>query len=62
MQLGRIILLLHGESRALIKKKWLTKIFVTGDVLSFFLQAGGEYNYYILYKSIGKNRALIHVT
>ncbi|KAK3303867.1 RTA1 protein [Chaetomium strumarium] len=41
MQLGRIILLLHGESRALIKKKWLTKIFVTGDVLSFFLQAGG---------------------
>jgi hypothetical protein len=34
---------LDGESRALIKKKWLTKIFVTGDVLSFLLQAGGEY-------------------
>jgi hypothetical protein len=43
MQLGRIILLLHGESRALIKKKWLTKIFVAGDVLSFILQGGGEY-------------------
>jgi hypothetical protein len=42
MQLGRIILLLDGESRALIKKRWLTKIFVTGDILSFFLQAGGE--------------------
>ncbi|KAK0721773.1 RTA1 like protein-domain-containing protein [Lasiosphaeria miniovina] len=41
MQLGRIIVLLHGESRALIRKQWLTKIFVTGDVLSFVLQGGG---------------------
>ncbi|KAL2126588.1 hypothetical protein VTI74DRAFT_574 [Chaetomium olivicolor] len=41
MQLGRIITLLQGESRALIRKKWLTKIFVTGDVLSFVLQGGG---------------------
>ena len=41
MQLGRIIMLVHGESRALIRKKWLTKIFVTGDVLSFVLQGGG---------------------
>lgn len=41
MQLGRIIMLLHGESRALIRKQWLTKIFVTGDVLSFVLQGGG---------------------
>ncbi len=41
MQLGRVIMLLHGESRALIRKQWLTKIFVTGDVLSFVLQGGG---------------------
>jgi hypothetical protein len=41
MQLGRIIMLLQGESRAPIRKKWLTKIFVTGDVLSFVLQGGG---------------------
>ncbi|KAH6840591.1 RTA1 protein [Chaetomium sp. MPI-CAGE-AT-0009] len=41
MQLGRIIMLVNGESRALIRKKWLTKIFVTGDVLSFVLQGGG---------------------
>jgi len=44
MQLGRIIILLQGESRALIRKKWLTKIFVIGDVLSFVLQGGGTYS------------------
>ncbi|KAH7378030.1 RTA1 protein [Cadophora sp. MPI-SDFR-AT-0126] len=41
MELSRIIILVDGESRALIKKKWLTKIFVIGDVLSFFIQGGG---------------------
>ncbi|KAE8391655.1 RTA1 like protein-domain-containing protein [Aspergillus alliaceus] len=38
MFLGRIILVLQAESHALLKRKWLTKIFVTGDVLSFLLQ------------------------
>ncbi|KAF7588620.1 hypothetical protein BBP40_005458 [Aspergillus hancockii] len=41
MLLGRIILVLQAESYALLKKKWLTKIFVTGDVLSFLLQGAG---------------------
>ncbi|KAF7171505.1 hypothetical protein CNMCM5623_003833 [Aspergillus felis] len=41
MFLGRIILVLQAESHALMKKKWLTKVFVTGDVLSFFLQGAG---------------------
>ncbi|KAK9320289.1 RTA1 like protein-domain-containing protein [Lipomyces orientalis] len=41
MELGRIIFLVNGESRSLIKRKWLTKTFVTGDVLSFLMQAGG---------------------
>ncbi|KAJ8071191.1 hypothetical protein OCU04_001529 [Sclerotinia nivalis] len=41
MELSRIIILVNGESHALIKKKWLTKIFVIGDVLSFFIQGGG---------------------
>ncbi|KAL3469514.1 RTA1 like protein-domain-containing protein [Aspergillus californicus] len=41
MFLGRIILVLQAESHALLKKKWLTKIFVTGDVLSFLLQGAG---------------------
>lgn len=39
--LGRIILLLQAESHALLGRKWLTKIFVTGDVLSFLLQGAG---------------------
>ncbi|KFY74336.1 hypothetical protein V499_05647 [Pseudogymnoascus sp. VKM F-103] len=41
MELSRIILLVDGESHALIKKKWLTKIFVCGDVASFLIQGGG---------------------
>jgi hypothetical protein len=39
--LGRIILLVDGEQHSLIRQKWLTKIFVTGDVISFLVQAGG---------------------
>ncbi|KAH7368396.1 RTA1 protein [Plectosphaerella cucumerina] len=41
MQLGRIIRLVHGESRVRIPQKWMTKIFVIGDLLSFVLQGGG---------------------
>ncbi|KAF2472796.1 RTA1-domain-containing protein [Lindgomyces ingoldianus] len=39
--LGRIILLVDGERYSLIRHKWLTKVFVTGDVLSFLVQGGG---------------------
>ena len=42
MLLGRIILILRAESHAILSKKWLTKIFVTGDVLSFVLQGAGK--------------------
>ena len=41
MLLGRVILVLQAESHAILKKKWLTKIFVTGDVMSFLLQGAG---------------------
>ncbi|KAL0935466.1 RTA1 domain protein [Colletotrichum truncatum] len=41
MILGRIILLTDGEQHALIKRRWLTKIFVAGDVLSLLLQSSG---------------------
>ncbi|VUC25079.1 unnamed protein product [Clonostachys rosea] len=41
MELGRIMTLVRGEDRALIRKAWLTKAFVGGDILSFFLQGGG---------------------
>lgn len=35
MFLGRISLVLEAENSALLKRKWLTNVFVTGDVLSF---------------------------
>lgn len=41
MLLGRIILAIDGESRSMISKKWLTKLFILGDVLSFLLQGSG---------------------
>ncbi|KAL0254927.1 hypothetical protein SLS55_009451 [Diplodia seriata] len=41
MILGRIILVTDGEQHSLIRQKWLTKVFVTGDVISFLVQAGG---------------------
>lgn len=40
--LGRIIIMVDGERYSLIRQKWLTKIFVCGDVLSFLLQGAGE--------------------
>lgn len=42
MGFGRIILLVDGEVHSLVKKKWLTKLFVFGDVLSFVVQAIGK--------------------
>ncbi|KAJ5715765.1 uncharacterized protein N7483_012946 [Penicillium malachiteum] len=41
MTLGRIILMVEAEKLAVIKFKWLTAIFVCGDVLSFLMQASG---------------------
>lgn len=41
MILGRIIRLTDGEAHSMIRTRWLTAIFVTGDVLSFFVQSGG---------------------
>ncbi|KAH7122075.1 RTA1 like protein-domain-containing protein [Dactylonectria estremocensis] len=41
MILGRIILVVDGESYSPIRRVWLTKLFVLGDVLSFCLQGAG---------------------
>ena len=42
--LGRIILMTDGERYSLVRQKWLTKIFVAGDVLSFLMQGSGASN------------------
>ncbi|MCJ1397702.1 hypothetical protein MMC11_000898 [Xylographa trunciseda] len=41
MQLGRIVLATKGEKYSLIRRTWLTKVFVMGDVLAFSVQAAG---------------------
>ncbi|KAL5363842.1 RTA1-domain-containing protein [Aspergillus floccosus] len=41
MILGRIIQLTDGDSRSVIRGRWITRIFVIGDVVSFLAQAGG---------------------
>ncbi|KAE8343242.1 hypothetical protein BDV24DRAFT_172994 [Aspergillus arachidicola] len=41
MTLGRIITMLQAEQYSVIPLRWLTKIFVAGDVLSFLMQASG---------------------
>lgn len=41
MELGRIITLVDGEHHSIIKKRWLTKTFVCGDIVSFLMQSGG---------------------
>lgn len=42
MVLGRIISFLKAEHLSYVPVKWMTKIFVAGDVLSFILQAAGK--------------------
>ncbi|PLN80227.1 RTA1 like protein [Aspergillus taichungensis] len=41
MTLGRLIRYLGAESQSLIPTKWLTKIFLVGDVVAFLMQAAG---------------------
>ena len=42
MVLGYIILAVEGERHSMIKEKFLTKIFVIGDIFSFMIQSTGE--------------------
>lgn len=41
MELGRIVLMINGDKALFVRRTWSTKIFVTGDVICFLLQAGG---------------------
>lgn len=50
MILGRIIGCLHAEHLSFIPVRWLTKIFVFGDILSFAFQCIGELNHYGKYR------------
>ncbi|OIW34302.1 RTA1-domain-containing protein [Coniochaeta ligniaria NRRL 30616] len=41
MVLGRLIRSVQAERYSIIPPRWLTKVFVAGDVASFFIQGGG---------------------
>ncbi|KAK5124919.1 hypothetical protein LTR85_001109 [Meristemomyces frigidus] len=41
MELSRIVLMVGGDKALFIRRTWLTKIFVIGDVVSFLAQCGG---------------------
>ncbi|KAL4993373.1 RTA1 like protein [Aspergillus recurvatus] len=41
MVLGRLIRFLRAEELSLVSVRWMTKIFVTGDVIAFVMQAAG---------------------
>ncbi|KAJ5753216.1 hypothetical protein N7520_010133 [Penicillium odoratum] len=41
MVLGRLVSYLHAEHLSLVPVKWMTKIFVAGDVFSFMMQSAG---------------------
>ncbi|OJJ00730.1 hypothetical protein ASPVEDRAFT_40263 [Aspergillus versicolor CBS 583.65] len=41
MVLGRLMIHLDAQKLSLVRVSWMTKIFVTGDVISFLMQCGG---------------------
>lgn len=41
MVLGRLVTYLRAERLSLVSVRWMTKIFVTGDVIAFCMQAAG---------------------
>ena len=41
MILGRLIVRTGSTSYSIVRSNWLTKIFVIGDILCFFVQSGG---------------------
>jgi hypothetical protein len=41
MVLGRLVVYLQAERLSMVSVKWMMKIFVTGDVIAFIMQAAG---------------------
>jgi RTA1 like protein len=42
MVLGRIVEMTQGDKHLFVRRTWMTKIFVCGDVLSFLMQGAGR--------------------
>jgi hypothetical protein len=52
MTLGRIVVKIDAENKSIIPVRFLTKIFVIGDVISFLLQCGGTARPLVLFDLI----------
>lgn len=44
MVLGRLMRYVNAEHYSLVRVKWVTKLFVCGDILSFSIQGAGILN------------------
>ncbi|KAL5051088.1 RTA-like protein [Aspergillus fruticulosus] len=44
MEFGRIVLLTNGDAYCFLPRRWLTKIFLLGDIISFVMQGAGSGN------------------
>ncbi|KAL9076008.1 MAG: hypothetical protein Q9157_003835 [Trypethelium eluteriae] len=42
MELGRIVIMVDGDRKLFIRRRWLTRTFVIGDVGTFLIQATGS--------------------
>lgn len=45
MTLGRLIRYLDAEVISVVPTRWLTGIFLTGDIVAFVMQAAGMFNF-----------------
>lgn len=44
MELNRIVQLVEGDKYLMIRRGWMTKIFVCGDAVSFIMQGAGKHS------------------
>lgn len=55
MTLGRLIRFLDAESLSIVSTRWITAIFLVGDVVAFVMQAAGKrylHIYIYIYRSV----------
>jgi hypothetical protein len=59
MVLGRLITFLHAEKLSMVPTRWMTKIFVTGVVIAFVMQAAGLSSFHLLTPSEKRDTDII---
>lgn len=57
MEFGRLIIMTDGDRFCFIRRTWLTKIFVIGDIISFLAQFSGTQISVFLLRPLGEKFA-----